>query len=41
MPEPDIITPATSSQASQLLAYVLPGAALLIALIALGVALLK
>jgi SpoVK/Ycf46/Vps4 family AAA+-type ATPase len=41
MPEPDIITPATASQASQLLAYGLPGAALLVALIALGVALLK
>ena len=41
MPEPDVITPATVSQASQLLAYGLPGAALLIALIALGVALLK
>jgi hypothetical protein len=41
MPEPDVITQATASQASQLLAYVLPGAALLIALIALGVALLK
>ena len=41
MPEPDVISPATMSQASQLLAYGLPGAALLIALIALGVALLK
>jgi SpoVK/Ycf46/Vps4 family AAA+-type ATPase len=39
--EPDVITPATASQASQLLAYGLPGAALLVALIALGVALLK
>ena len=41
MPEPDVITPATMSRASQLLAYGLPGAALLISLIALGVALLK
>ncbi len=41
IPEPDVMTPATRSQASQLLAYGLPGAALLIALIALGVALLK
>jgi SpoVK/Ycf46/Vps4 family AAA+-type ATPase len=41
MPESDIITPATAWQRSQLLAYVLPGAALLVALIALGVALLK
>jgi SpoVK/Ycf46/Vps4 family AAA+-type ATPase len=41
MPEPDLITPGTASQASQLLAYALPGAALLVALIALGVALLK
>ena len=41
MPEPDVITPATASQASQLLAYGLSGAALLVALIALGVALLK
>jgi SpoVK/Ycf46/Vps4 family AAA+-type ATPase len=41
MPEPDVITPATMSQASRLLAYGLPGAALMIALIALGVALLK
>jgi SpoVK/Ycf46/Vps4 family AAA+-type ATPase len=40
MPEPDVITPATS-QASQLLKYALPGAALLVALIALGVALWK
>ncbi len=39
--EPDVITPATAWQASQLLAYGLPGAALLIALIALGVALFK
>jgi SpoVK/Ycf46/Vps4 family AAA+-type ATPase len=41
VPEPDVITPATASQASQLLAYGLPGAALLVALIALGVALFK
>ena len=41
MPEPDVSTPATTSQVSHLLAYGLPGAALLIALIALGVALLK
>ncbi len=41
IPEPDPITPATTSQASRLLAYGLPAAALLIALIALGVALLK
>lgn len=41
VPEPDVITPAAASQASQLLAYGLPGAALLVALIALGVALLK
>ena len=41
MPKPDGITPATASQASQLLAYGLAGAALLVALIALGVALLK
>jgi SpoVK/Ycf46/Vps4 family AAA+-type ATPase len=41
MPEPDVITPATASQASQLLAYGLSGAALLVALIALGVALLR
>ena len=40
-PEPDVITPATISQASLLLAYGLPGAALLIALIALAVAMLK
>jgi hypothetical protein len=38
MPEQDVITPAT---ASQLLAYGISGAALLVALIALGVALLK
>jgi len=41
MPEQDVITPATASQASQLLAYGISGAALLVALIALGVALLK
>ena len=41
MPAPDVITPANASQASQLLAYGLPAAALLVALIALGVALLK
>jgi SpoVK/Ycf46/Vps4 family AAA+-type ATPase len=41
MPEQDVIAPATASQASQLLAYGLSGAALLVALIALGVALLK
>jgi SpoVK/Ycf46/Vps4 family AAA+-type ATPase len=41
MPEPDVITPVTASKASQLLAYGLPGAALLVALIALGVALLR
>jgi SpoVK/Ycf46/Vps4 family AAA+-type ATPase len=41
MPEQDIIDPATASQASQLLTYGLSGAALLVALIALGVALLK
>jgi SpoVK/Ycf46/Vps4 family AAA+-type ATPase len=37
----DIMNPATVSQASQLLTYGLSGAALLVALIALGVALLK
>ena len=41
MPEPDVLTPKTAPQASQLLMYALPGAALLIALIALGVALFK
>jgi SpoVK/Ycf46/Vps4 family AAA+-type ATPase len=41
MPEPDVITRATASQASLLLAYGLSGAALLVALIALGVALLR
>ena len=40
-PDPDAITPATASQASLLLAYGLSGAALLAALIALGVALLR
>ena len=39
--EPDALTPATALQASQLLAYGLPALTLLIALIALGVALLK
>src|SRR5580700_2273855 len=41
MPEPDVITRATASQTSLLLAYGLSGAALLVALIALGVALLR
>jgi SpoVK/Ycf46/Vps4 family AAA+-type ATPase len=41
VPEPDIISPATALQISQLLAYGLPAAALLVALIALGVALFK
>jgi SpoVK/Ycf46/Vps4 family AAA+-type ATPase len=41
LPKPGGITPATASRASQLLAYGLAGAALLVALIALGVALLK
>ena len=41
MPEPGGIAPAKISQASLLLAYGLAGAALLIALIALGVAILK
>jgi SpoVK/Ycf46/Vps4 family AAA+-type ATPase len=41
MPEPGVITPATAAQASLLLAYGLSGAALLVALIALGVALLR
>jgi SpoVK/Ycf46/Vps4 family AAA+-type ATPase len=41
MPEPDVITPATALQTSLLLAYGLSGAALLVALIALGVALLR
>jgi SpoVK/Ycf46/Vps4 family AAA+-type ATPase len=41
MPEPEVTAPATMSRASLLLAYGLSGAALLIALIALGVAMLK
>jgi SpoVK/Ycf46/Vps4 family AAA+-type ATPase len=41
MPEQDVITRKTAQQASQLLMYALPGAALLVALIALGVALFK
>jgi SpoVK/Ycf46/Vps4 family AAA+-type ATPase len=41
MPGQDVITPATAWQASQLLTYGLSGAALLVALIALGVALFK
>ncbi len=41
VPEPNTLPPMTVSQASQLLAYGLPGAALLFALIALAVALLK
>jgi SpoVK/Ycf46/Vps4 family AAA+-type ATPase len=41
MPKADVMTPAAAAQASQLLAYGLSGAALLVALIALGVALLK
>jgi len=40
-PEDAIISPATATRASQALAYGLPGAALLVALIALAVALLK
>jgi SpoVK/Ycf46/Vps4 family AAA+-type ATPase len=40
-PERDVNTPATASQASLLLAYGLSGAALLVALIALGVTLLR
>jgi hypothetical protein len=40
-PEADVIPRATASRASQVLAYGLPGAALLVALIALAVALLK
>lgn len=40
-PESDVSTPAATPQASHLLAYVLPWIAMLIALIALGVALLK
>jgi SpoVK/Ycf46/Vps4 family AAA+-type ATPase len=39
--EPDVVTPAIASRASLLLAYGLPGAALMVALIALGVALFK
>ncbi|MGI4831208.1 MAG: hypothetical protein ACRYFU_23920, partial [Janthinobacterium lividum] len=39
--KPDVSTPATALQASQLLAYGVPGAALVVALIALAVALLK
>ncbi len=41
VPEPEVITPATALQTTQLLTYGLPGAALLFALIALAVALLK
>jgi hypothetical protein len=41
MSEPDVINPAAMSRASLLLRYGLPGAALLIALIALAVAILK
>ena len=41
VPGPEVMTPATALQASQLLAYGLPGAALLVALIALAVALLR
>ena len=41
MPKPGAITPAIASRASQLLAYGLAGTALLVALIALGVALFK
>ncbi len=40
-PQPDVLTPVISTQATHLLAYGLPGAALLVALIALAVALLK
>ncbi len=40
-PEPEVLPPAISPQVSQLLTYGLPGAALLIALVALGVALFK
>jgi SpoVK/Ycf46/Vps4 family AAA+-type ATPase len=40
-PEPDVISSAAVSRASQLMAYGLPGAALLVAFIALAVALLK
>ena len=38
-PEPEVVTPATALLASRLVAYGLPGAALLVALIALAVAL--
>jgi SpoVK/Ycf46/Vps4 family AAA+-type ATPase len=41
MAEPGVVTPAIASRASLLLAYGLPGAALMVALIALGVALFK
>ena len=41
MPEQEIIHPATALRASQMLGYGLSGAALLVALIALGVALFK
>jgi SpoVK/Ycf46/Vps4 family AAA+-type ATPase len=41
MEEPDVVAPAIASRASLLLAYGLPGAALMVALIALGVALFK
>lgn len=41
VPKPEIVPPAVVSPASQLLAYALPGAALLVALIALGVALFR
>jgi hypothetical protein len=41
MPAADAISPTTEPQASQLLTYALPAAALLVALIALAVALLK
>ncbi len=41
LPETEVVTPAISPQASQLLAWGLPGAALLVALIALAVALFK
>ena len=40
-PEPEAIVPVTASQTAQLLTYGLSGAALLVALIALGVALFK
>jgi SpoVK/Ycf46/Vps4 family AAA+-type ATPase len=41
IPEADVIPPATMSRAAQLLTYALPIAALLVALVALAVALLK